>query len=120
MLRSLQLYYGGAQVGEADVDPGRIPVRGAMLVTARLTAEGAISSRRHKNTIPLREKSFPHYKTLAIVFEKERATKKGMKHPTDVIEELDKEVSQGTVREDFIDIDSPSQDATTGNSSNVS
>ncbi|ONK73682.1 uncharacterized protein A4U43_C04F34180 [Asparagus officinalis] len=46
MLRSLQLYYGGAQVGEADVDPGRIPVRGAMLVTARLTAEGAISSRR--------------------------------------------------------------------------
>ncbi|ONK55044.1 uncharacterized protein A4U43_UnF8270 [Asparagus officinalis] len=48
MLRSLQLYYGGAQVGEADVDPGRIPVRGAMLVTARLTAEGAISSRSGK------------------------------------------------------------------------
>ncbi|XP_020272010.1 uncharacterized protein LOC109847177 [Asparagus officinalis] len=73
-----------------------------------------------KNTIPFREKFFPHYETLAIVIGKDRATGKGMEHPTNVIEELDKEVSQETVREDFIDIDSPSQDATTGDTSDVS
>ncbi|ONK68981.1 uncharacterized protein A4U43_C05F18040 [Asparagus officinalis] len=68
----------------------------------------------HKNAIPFREKSFPYYETLAIVFGKDRATGKGVGHSTDVIEELDKEVSQETIREDFIDIDSPSQDAITG------
>ncbi|ONK73070.1 uncharacterized protein A4U43_C04F26840 [Asparagus officinalis] len=74
----------------------------------------------HKNAIPFREKSFPHYETLAIVFGKDRATGNRVEHPTDVIEELDKEVSQETIEEDFIDIDSPSQDATTGNTSDVS
>lgn len=35
-----QLYYSGAQVGEADVAPGRIPARGSTHVKARLTVDG--------------------------------------------------------------------------------
>ncbi|ONK67615.1 uncharacterized protein A4U43_C05F1920 [Asparagus officinalis] len=62
----------------------------------------------------LSERNLFHTMKLCLLCSgKDRATGKRMKHPNDVIEELDKKVSQETVGEYFINIDSPSHDATT-------
>ncbi|ONK73553.1 uncharacterized protein A4U43_C04F32820 [Asparagus officinalis] len=48
-----------------------------------------------------KEKAFPHLDTLSIVFGKDRATGKGMEHPYDVIEELDREAGHDTDADDI-------------------
>ncbi|ONK62909.1 uncharacterized protein A4U43_C07F9380 [Asparagus officinalis] len=54
-----------------------------------------------KNATRFKEKAFPHLDTLSIGFGKDRATGKGMEHPYDVIEELDREAGHDTDADDI-------------------
>ncbi|ONK76059.1 uncharacterized protein A4U43_C03F23440 [Asparagus officinalis] len=49
----------------------------------------------------IQEKAFPHLDTLSIVFGKDRATRKGMEHPYDVIEELDRKAGHDIDADDI-------------------
>ncbi|XP_031248884.1 uncharacterized protein LOC116106673 [Pistacia vera] len=59
----------------------------------------------HPTTQGLRNKPFPHYDTLAIVFGRDRASGARAKNPADAVEDLDSEIPENNNESMDVDVD---------------